>query len=471
MTTCVISNSSAGPNSEFDVVDQMITPKRLGTPAVSSLENRQSIPHADISRWRTMGTPLKDSPVIRLSSDEVKFLEQSAPRRQGGHFAYDAPRRSGFEPDRVIPREERSSVSTRITPFRELVHSARSSRDSATTTGRSLVDAHPGESREARWRRRVQYYPAEDRRQMLADAREVTDDEGEDKREQREYAQRQLDGDFSDCTLRMNNNACSEYARHLSHKNCEIVSYPGGTLRCEHDRTGHPLCTCCVNENHETHSENACQYIMGDESQINHIMCDAINTVHVHNEVSGYSPLTNHGCETIVGMTTCAPLCSIEYRKFVEPTRTQECGFSVGMFTESNTCVDRKCISSTVMNVKATSHHGTNTRASSSTYRESFDDKKSDIDGRPSNPIIQKSNKTVTDPTLATAAATLTTALGPALAAAAAAASNLAIPPPGLAIPQLGATALQLRPPSVVSPARLSSSCSSSNYLMFLFSE
>jgi len=60
------------------------------------------------------------------------------------------------------------------------------------------------------------------------------------------------------------------------------------------------------------------------------------------------------------------------------------------------------------------------------------------------------------NPTLATAAATLTTALGPALAAAAAAASNLAIPPPGLAIPQLGASALQLRP-SVVSPARLSS--------------
>lgn len=63
------------------------------------------------------------------------------------------------------------------------------------------------------------------------------------------------------------------------------------------------------------------------------------------------------------------------------------------------------------------------------------------------------------NPTLATAAATLTTALGltsPALAAAAAAASNLAIPPPGLAIPQLGAPALPLRP-SVVSPARLSS--------------
>ncbi|KAK4024962.1 poly(U)-binding-splicing factor PUF60 isoform X2 [Daphnia magna] len=63
------------------------------------------------------------------------------------------------------------------------------------------------------------------------------------------------------------------------------------------------------------------------------------------------------------------------------------------------------------------------------------------------------------NPTLATAAATLTTALGltsPALAAAAAAASNLAIPPPGLAIPQLGAPALPLRP-SVVSPARLTS--------------
>lgn len=64
------------------------------------------------------------------------------------------------------------------------------------------------------------------------------------------------------------------------------------------------------------------------------------------------------------------------------------------------------------------------------------------------------------NPTLATAAATLSTALGltsPALAAAAAAASNLTIPPPGLAIPQLGAPPLTIRQSSVVSPARLSS--------------
>ena len=56
------------------------------------------------------------------------------------------------------------------------------------------------------------------------------------------------------------------------------------------------------------------------------------------------------------------------------------------------------------------------------------------------------------NPTLASAAATLTTAL----AAASNAVSNAGIPPPGLAIPTLGASALPLVA-NVVSPARLSS--------------
>ena len=56
------------------------------------------------------------------------------------------------------------------------------------------------------------------------------------------------------------------------------------------------------------------------------------------------------------------------------------------------------------------------------------------------------------NPTLASAAATLTTAL----AAASNAVSNAVIPPPGLAIPQLGAAALPLSA-AVASPSRLSS--------------